>query len=35
MIEILHFKRGAKIIKSDASVTNLNVGEFNVPLWET
>jgi hypothetical protein len=38
MIDILHFKTGAKIIKLNAAVTNLNVGggggEFNVPLWE-
>jgi hypothetical protein len=25
MIEILHFKKGAKIIKVNAAVTNLNV----------
>jgi hypothetical protein len=25
MIEILHFKKGAKIIKLNAAVTNLNV----------
>jgi hypothetical protein len=32
MIEILHFKQGAKIIKLNIAVTNLNVpGEFHVP----
>jgi hypothetical protein len=35
MIEILHFKVGAKIIKLNAAVKNLNVqGETNVPLWD-
>jgi hypothetical protein len=35
MIEILHFKKGAKIIELNTAVTYLNVpGELNVPLWE-
>jgi hypothetical protein len=30
MTEILHFKNGAKIIKLNATVTNLNVGGGNL-----
>jgi hypothetical protein len=33
MIEILHFKKGARIIKCHSDKFKF-LGEFNVPLWE-
>jgi hypothetical protein len=36
MVEILNFKKGATIIKLNAVITNLCLGNFNAPhpVWE-